>query len=75
VNNHRDDIDIMARRLRTVLPPWEQADLTADLWPRMLHRIEHASPRFGWLDAALAGLIVMAAAACPEMAAVMLFHL
>jgi hypothetical protein len=57
------------------LPPWDDLELKSDLWPRMLARLAERPARFGWFEAVLAGLVVLAFAAFPELVPVILYHL
>ena len=69
------ELDFVRRRLRSALPPWQDAELAADLWPRMLQRLEEAPAGFGWFESVLVGLIALTLAIFPDLLPAMLFHL
>ena len=75
MNADDQDIELVRKHFETALPPWRDLELQADLWPRMLRRLEEAPPRFGWFEMLLAGLIALAFAAFPQLIPVMLYHL
>ena len=73
--NAEDELDHIRKQLQMALPPCREPQLKTDLWPRMLRRLEHAPARFGWFEALLAGAIVLAFAAFPELIPVLFYHL
>ena len=73
--NHDDRELFVRNQLRSALPPWQEAELQADLWPRMLHRLEQSPACFGWLESVLVGLIALTLAIFPELLPAMLYHL
>jgi len=73
--NADDELDFVRKQLRTAMPPWSDAQLTTDLWPRMLRRLEEKPVRFGWFEALLAALIALAFVAFPELIPVVFYHL
>ena len=74
--NHDDrELDFIREQLRSALPPWHDPELKADLWPRMLRRLEASPAGFGWFEAVLAGLIAFTFAIFPELLPAMLYHL
>jgi hypothetical protein len=75
MNQSDPEMEFIRKQLQAALPPLHEADLRADLWPEMLRRLEDAPPRFGWFDAVLAGLIVLALAVFPQLIPVVLYHL
>ena len=75
MNTGDDELDFIRGELRAALPPWRNQALEADLWPRMLHRLEEAPARFGWFEAVLVGLIAVTLAVFPELIPAMLYHL
>jgi len=75
MNDDDREIDPVARQLRAALPPWGDAELRSDLWPRMLRRLEDAPAAFGWWESALAALIVAALAFFPRLLPALLCHL
>jgi len=72
--NNRD-LDFVRQQLKSAMPLLHDAELTVDLWPRMLRRMEHAPPAFGWFEAALVGLVAIALAVFPELLPAILYHL
>jgi hypothetical protein len=73
--NHDHELDFVRTQLRTALPPCPDVELTTDLWPRMLRRLEETPVRFGWFEALLAALIALAFAAFPQLIPVVFYHL
>jgi len=73
--SHDDEIDLVARQLRSALPPWDDLEPRVDLWPRMLERLQHQPAPFGWFESALAALILLALAFFPELVPMILYHL
>jgi hypothetical protein len=69
------DLDFVRAQLRAALPPCHALALETDLWPRMLRRLEEAPARFGWFEAALAGLIALTLAVFPGLIPALLYHL
>lgn len=74
MNNDRE-LDFIRAQLRTALSPWHDLELKADLWPRMLRRLDESPVRFGWFDSVLVGLVVLTFAIYPEAILAMLYHL
>jgi hypothetical protein len=74
--NHDDrERDFIRRQLKSAVPPWNDAELKVDLWPRMLHRLEETPVTFGWFESILVGLVALAFAIFPELLPAMLYHL
>ncbi|HEV3197079.1 MAG TPA: hypothetical protein VGZ73_04205 [Bryobacteraceae bacterium] len=74
--NHDDrELEFIRKQLSSALPPSSDSELQVDLWPRMLRRLEEPPVTFGWFEAVLAGLIVIAFAIRPDLLAAMLYHL
>lgn len=67
--------DFVRQQLKSALPPLNDAELTVDLWPRMLRRLEAAPVTFGWFETILAGLVAIAFIVFPELLPAMLYHL
>ena len=67
--------DDFVHHLKQSIPPWPESGPRSDLWPRMLRRIEEPQLRFGWLDAALAGLAAASLLVFPRLIPLMLYHL
>ena len=73
--NHDDrELEFIRRQLRYAFPP-SDPELKVDLWPQMLRRLEEAPVTFGWFEAVLAGLVVIAFAIYPNLLVAMLYHL
>lgn len=75
MNGGDEEHDFIRGELRAALPPWRDLTSEADLWPRMLRRLEEAPARFGWFEAVLVGMIAVALAIFPELIPAMLYHL
>ncbi len=75
MNLDEREFDFVRRQLRTAMQPWREHELKADLWPRMLRRLEQAPAGFGWFESVLAGLIVAGFVAFPELIPAMLYLL
>jgi len=74
--NHDDrELDFIRKQLRDALPPSTGPELKADLWPRMLRRLEDPPVTFEWFEAVLVGLVVIAFAIRPDLLMAMLYHL
>jgi hypothetical protein len=74
--NHDDrELEFIREQLRSALPAWSDLELKVDLWPRMLRRLEEPPVTFGWFEAVLAGLVVVAFAIYPNLLAPMLYQL
>ena len=69
------DAAFVRSQLKSALPPLNDAELTVDLWPRMLRRLEAAPVAFGWFETILAGLVAIAFMIFPELLPAMLYHL
>jgi hypothetical protein len=69
-----EDRDLV-RHLQAAVPPWPDAGLDTDLWPRMFRRLDHAPPRFGWFESALVAAIAILFAVFPEIVPLLLWHL
>lgn len=61
--------------LRRALPPVGETELTRDLWPAMLCRMEERRVRLTWLDGALAAVAMVWLAVFPETIGVLLYQL
>lgn len=76
MNNDERELESVRKQLQSAVPPWSDAELKTDLWPRMLHRMEEESPAtFGWFESILVGLVVLTFAFFPELLPAMLYHL
>jgi len=75
MNSGGHEFDFVRAQLRAALPPRRDLALEADLWPRMLRRLEEAPARFGWFEAVLLGLIAVMLAVFPELIPAILYHL
>lgn len=73
--NDDHELDVIGERLKTALPPWQDLELKADLWPRMLRRIEEAPARFGWFESALGCAVALTVAIYPRAILVMFYNL
>jgi len=61
--------------LRRAIPPMTNPELSKDLWPQMLRRLDEPPSRVPWFDWALAALVAIWALALPQMIPILLFHL
>lgn len=71
--NEQDD-----RKLREFLKsniPRADAELTRDLWPQALERLNERSRATPWFDWALAGAILVLLLLFPKTISVLLYHL
>jgi len=76
MNDDNRELEFVRKQLQSALPPWSDAAPRADLWPRMLHRMEQESPPvFGWFESILLALVVLTFAFFPELLPAMLYHL
>jgi hypothetical protein len=73
--NLNEDHELI-RQLQSAVPPWPAGDdPSADLWPRMLRRLDQAPPRWGWFEAALLAAIALVFTVFPEAVPLLLWHL
>lgn len=61
--------------LRRAFSPMASPELSRDLWPQMLRRLEEPPIRVPWFDWALAALVAIWALASPQLIPILLFHL
>lgn len=74
--SHDDpQFDFVRRHLSSALPPVDDAELKADLWPRMLRRRGESVVTFGWFESLLVGVVVITFAVFPDLLPVLLYHL
>lgn len=74
--NHDDrELDFIRRQLQSALPSLGDAELSVDLWPRMLRRLDQSPVTFGWFESILVGLIVIPFVIFPELMPALLYHL
>jgi hypothetical protein len=77
MNTHEEDR--MKQLLKQVLPPVTEAELSRDLWPDVLRRLDAQPsappPIWIWFDWALAGGLVAFAAFVPASIPVLLYYL
>ena len=66
--------DEIRRVLKDVFPP-VRPELSGDLWPRMLRKLDTQEPRVAWYDWALVGLVGGVLLAFPELILVFMYHL
>ena len=69
------DLDLVSRKLRDAMPPLRDCELKADLWPQMVRRMGETPFRFGWLESAVLGVVVVSFTFFPELIPLMLYHL
>jgi hypothetical protein len=86
-NPRNEELQRLAKTLRSAIPPTGAAEPQRDLWPRMLQRIEaaplassHSSllqwiPRVPWFDWALLGVAGAALIFVPALIPALLYHL
>ena len=75
MSNDEFELDLVGRQLRDAMPPWRNCELKTDLWPQMLRRMEETPFRFGWLESAVLGVVVVSFTFFPELIPLMLYHL
>jgi hypothetical protein len=73
--NDDRELDFIRSQLRTALPPLDELELKADLWPRMLRRLEQSPARFGWFETVLAGAAAITFVIYPQAILAMLYNL
>jgi len=61
--------------LKDALPPETAPDLTRDLWPQMLRRIDAQPARVSVWDWAMAAFLAAGCLLVPELLPVLLYHL
>lgn len=61
--------------LKGALPPWTDADLKHDLWPRMLQKFDERAYRVAWFEWALILLAGTLLVFFPEVIPALLYHL
>lgn len=61
------DHEEFVKEATAALPRFRGAELTTDLWPRMLRRLGEAPPSFGWFEMLLAALVALVFAVYPEL--------
>lgn len=71
MNNEEEKIRAL---LRQALPS-TQNELTRDLWPQMLVRMQERAPTVPWFDWALIALLIAAIAISPHSIPLLLYHL
>ena len=70
----QQDHNEVRRALKDVFPPVD-TDLTQDLWPVMLRRLDAQKPPVTWYDWALVGLVGGIIVAFPDLILVLVYHL
>ncbi len=65
----------LQKLVKEAVRPPENADLSGDLWPRMLRRLDGGERRRAWLDWALAGVAAAWMIAFPQAIPCLLYHL
>lgn len=66
--------DDIRRALKAVFPP-VRPELSADLWPRMLRKLDTKPLRIPWYDWALVGLVGGVVLAVPDLILILMYHL
>jgi hypothetical protein len=61
--------------LKEAVPPAVELQLTSDLWPQMLRRLEQRELRVSWMDWVLMGALVILLWFFPDAAATLLYQL
>lgn len=61
--------------LRDAIGPVGDRELSTDLWPRMLRKMDETRPRFSWFDWVLAALAVLVCLLVPEAIPGLLYNL
>lgn len=80
-NEENEKLDRLGESLRRALPPLGPAELSRDLWPRMLERLNGSQPRtiwqacVPWFDWALLGVAAAAMFFFPALLPALLYHL
>jgi len=72
----QSELDRLKALLKAAVPPIPQdAELSRDLWPGLLRRIDREPARVPWFDWALGALLIALAAAFPTVIPVFLYYL
>jgi hypothetical protein len=71
--SEQDENDVR-QLLQDVFPP-VNADLTRDLWPLMLRKLDARKPPVAWYDWALVGLVGSVIIVFPNLILVLIYHL
>jgi len=61
--------------IKDAFPPVTGAELSGDLWPRMLRKLDDSRPRFSWFDWVLAGVAVLLCLIAPGAIPGLLYNL
>jgi hypothetical protein len=70
---HANDNDLR-ELLKQGVPPAARAELTRDLWPKMLERLSHQPVQVPWFDWALAALAAAALFFFPGVIPALFYH-
>jgi len=69
------DIKELGEKLRDVIPPLRQPELTRDLWPTMLAKLNEPRVRVPWFDWLLAAVAAAVLIFFPGAIPALLYHL
>jgi hypothetical protein len=72
--NHLDD-EQFRELLKTAIAPVGEQELSHDLWPQMLKKLDEPRPRIPWFDWVLAAIGVVLCVLVPEAIPGLLYHL
>lgn len=72
--NHFDD-EQFSKLIREAVGPVGERELSTDLWPRMLRKLDETRPRFSWFDWVLVGLLLLLCLIAPEAIPGLLYNL
>jgi hypothetical protein len=72
--NHFDD-EQFSKLIREAVEPVGEHELSTDLWPRMLRKLDETRPRFSWFDWVLAALAVLVCLLVPGAIPGLLYNL
>jgi hypothetical protein len=73
MNEHNDEK--LRELLKEAVPPAVELQVTNDLWPQMLRRLDQRDLRVSWIDWFLMGTLVILLWFFPEAAATLLYQL
>ncbi len=73
MNEHNDEK--LRELLKEAVPPAVKLQVTSDLWPQMLRRLDQRDLRLSWIDWVLMGALVILLWFFPEATATLLYQL
>jgi hypothetical protein len=72
--NHLND-EQFGKFIKDAFPQVTDTELSGDLWPRMLRKLDDSRPRFSWFDWVLAGVAVLLCLIAPGAIPGLLYNL